>query len=172
MKFNGCQCIRASLSWVRLKSLYYIPRIQSQNFLWLSLRPGLDERRYEDSILAAQSLLRARFWLHLGIDKFYISQPSFPTFILSLSFISPVSFQILIRLCDTLGFCIPPLVPNHSISASSSTELDFLNVFFGGASHNNYSSISHTREFLKLVQYIMDRQCTLETGLQGGTTQD
>ena len=38
---------------------------------------GLDERRYEDCILAAaQSLLRARFG---PIDKFYISQASFPT---------------------------------------------------------------------------------------------
>ena len=121
--------------------------IQSQNFLWLSLRPGLDERRYEDSILAAQSLLRARFWLHLWRQILHLSSVLPDSYSVALSFISPVSFQILIRLCDTLGFCIPSLVLNRSISASSSSELDFGTFFAGGASHNNYSSISNTQSF-------------------------
>ena len=93
----------------------------------------VDERRYDDCILAAQSLLRARFWLHLWHRQILHLSTVLPdSYSVALSFISPVSFHILIRLCDTLGFCIPSLVLNHSISASGSSELDFLNFSLGG----------------------------------------
>ena len=93
----------------------------------------MDERRYDDCILAAQSLLRARFWLHLWHRQILHLSTVLPdSYSVALSFISPVSFHILIRLCDTLGFCIPSLVLNHSISASGSSELDFVNFSLGG----------------------------------------
>ena len=67
----------------------------------------------------------------MKIVSWYISQVSFPTFIPLLCLSSlPSAFKILIRLCDTLGFCVPSLVLNHFISASGSSDLNLLNFFF------------------------------------------
>ena len=117
----------------------------------------------EDRVLAA---LRARFWLHLWYRHIlHLSDVLPDLYSVARSFISPASFQILNRLCDTLILLILAFSRYYSTIPFYiwlfGTE--FVEHFFGIA-RQLLPNFSYA-EFLEMVQHIMVRQRILKSGL-------
>ena len=117
----------------------------------------------EDRVLAA---LRARFWLHLWYRHIlHLSDVLPDLYSVARSFISPASFQILNRLCDTLILLVLAFSRYYSTIPFCIRLFgtEFVEHFFGIA-RQLLPNFSYA-EFLKMVQHIMVRQRILESGL-------
>ena len=119
--------------------------------------------KVEDRVLAA---LRARFWLHFCQSHILKLTKQFPDlYSPARSFISPASFHIFNRLCDTLvllALAFARYYPEEAFCPEK-FNTEFLEHFFG-IGRQLLPNFSYA-EFLKMVQHIMARQRILESGL-------
>ena len=119
--------------------------------------------KVEDRVLAA---LRARFWLHFCQSHVLKLTRQFPDlYSPARSFISPASFHIFNRLCDTLvllALAYARYYPEEAFCPEK-FNTEFLEHFFG-IGRQLLPNFSYA-EFLKMVQHIMVRQRILESGL-------
>jgi hypothetical protein len=121
------------------------------------------------SLSAHQRVLaafRARFWLHHCYEHISALAKRFPDlYSTTRSFISPPSFHIFNRLCDTLVLLVLafaevyPSIPFCPWLCNT----EFVEHFFGIA-RQLLPNFSYA-EFLKMIQHIMVRQRILESGL-------
>ncbi|TFK58820.1 hypothetical protein BDN72DRAFT_949631 [Pluteus cervinus] len=125
---------------------------------WMNPSMGVHDR-----VLAA---LRARFWLHYWRRHIQDLCARFPDlYTMSKSFISPASFHIFNRLCDTLvllALAYATHYPNEPFCIWLFAT-DFVEHFFGIA-RQLLPNFSYA-EFVKMTQHIMVRQRILESGL-------
>lgn len=116
-----------------------------------------------DRILAA---FRARFWLHIWHEHIAMLCKKLPDlYSMKRSFISPQSFHILNRLCDTLvllTLAYAEVYPSTLFCPWLCTTA-FVEHFFGIA-RQLLPDFTYA-EFLHMVQHIMVRQRILESGL-------
>ncbi|KAF8162010.1 hypothetical protein BJ912DRAFT_935670 [Pholiota molesta] len=125
---------------------------------WMNPKMAVNER-----VVAA---LRARFWLHYWhrhIENLSTHLPDL--YSVSRSFISPASFQIFNRLCDTLVL----LALAYSLYYP---DIPFCPWLFGTEFVEHFFGIARQllpnfsyAEFLKIVQHTMVRQRILESGI-------
>lgn len=121
------------------------------------------EMHLQDRVHAA---LRARFWLHFWHQHIAGLSKKFPDlYSMSRSFISPASFHIFNRLCDTLVLLALAYSEYYPTTAFCPWLIDtgFVEHFFGIA-RQLLPNFSYA-EFVKMAQHIMVRQRILESGL-------